>query len=76
MCLFGLLAGGWSINLSQQTLGGIRGALSLSQGVFIGLLRRPRVELETERYRPICENLTIGSVSKMTGVDVKRPFDD
>jgi hypothetical protein len=46
------------------------------EDAFIGLLRRPRVELETERYRPICENLTIGSASKMTGVDVKRPFDD
>jgi hypothetical protein len=52
-------------------------ALSLGPGVFIGLLRRPglsrpRVEPEIERCRPSSENLTIGSVPKMTGVDVKR----
>src|SRR6478672_1009396 len=52
-------------------------ALSLGPGVFIGLLRRPglsrpRVEPEIERCRPSSENLTIGSVPKMTGVDLRR----
>jgi hypothetical protein len=72
MRLFDLLAGGWSINFSQQTLGVNTGALSLGQGAFMGLLRRPRVELEIERYRRICENVTIDSASKMTGVDELR----
>jgi hypothetical protein len=52
-------------------------ALSLGLGVFIGLLRRPglsrpQVKHEIKRCRPSSENLTIGSVPKMTGVDVKR----
>jgi hypothetical protein len=64
MRLFGLLGGGWNINFSQLTVGGIRAfdpgsrrssgfsaeqALSLGPGVFIGLLRRPRVEPQIER---------------------------
>jgi hypothetical protein len=49
--------------------------------VFIGLLRRPGtsrpgVEPEIERRLPSSENLTIGSASKMTGVDVQRPLAD
>ena len=37
-------------------------------------LSRPRIETEIERCRPSSENLTIGSASKMTGVDVNRPL--
>jgi hypothetical protein len=58
MRLFGILGGGWNINFSQQTPGeyehltrvhDVAGfqlgrALSLGPGVFIALLRRPRVE--------------------------------
>jgi hypothetical protein len=93
MRLFGILGGGWNINFSQQTPGeyehltrvhDVAGfqlgrALSLGPGVFIGLLRRPRVEPEIERCRSSSENLTIGSASTMTGVDANgshRPASD
>jgi hypothetical protein len=88
MRLFGILGGGWNIKFSQQTLGKyehltrvrevagfqLGKALSVGPKVFIALLRRPRVEPGSSAVSQAGENLTIGSASNMTGVDVKRAF--